>query len=58
MSLFTNEEVCFDCKHAIFHDCCGKFCKCLVDGKISGITGDCEKKESKIEEQLGLDEKE
>jgi hypothetical protein len=28
MSLYSHEEICKGCELAIFHTCCGKFCKC------------------------------
>lgn len=47
MSLYTEEEICENCIHAIFHTCCGKFCKCEKDYEdmIDHIKGLCEYKE-------------
>jgi hypothetical protein len=45
MSLFTHEEICIGCKHAHFHDCCQKFCKCEIDESPDHIHGKCDKKE-------------
>jgi hypothetical protein len=28
MSLYSEEEVCQECKKAVFHKCCKKFCRC------------------------------
>ena len=28
MSLYMSEEICAGCEHAVFHDCCEKFCHC------------------------------
>ena len=42
MSLFSNEEVCEGCLHAVFHDCCKSFCRCKIDGCIDVIRGECE----------------
>lgn len=29
--MYTVEEICSGCMHAIFHECCGKFCNCAID---------------------------
>jgi len=42
MSLFTPEESCVDCAHAVFHECCGKFCRCEVNVKIDQLSGNCD----------------
>jgi len=31
MSLFSDEEICAGCTHAVFHDCCKKFCHCDIE---------------------------
>ena len=51
MSLFTLEEICLACRHAVYHQCCKNFCHC----KIADISepdfyiGKCEQKERQNE---------
>lgn len=49
MSLFGNEEICIGCEYAIFHDCCGKFCKCNINAEPDAIHGKCKLKKKKQE---------
>ena len=28
MSMYMSEEICEGCEHAVFHDCCKRFCHC------------------------------
>lgn len=46
MSLYTHEEVCVGCIYAEFHECCGKFCRCILDETIDTIRGTCEMKKT------------
>lgn len=50
MSLFIEEEVCYGCVNAIFHDCCGKFCRCKIhrEDEINHTNGQCDYKKEKI----------
>jgi len=48
MSLFTFEEICEGCENAVFHDCCGRFCRCRVDANPDHIRGKCSEKIEEI----------
>ena len=41
MSLFSYEEICKGCPGAIFHHCCGKFCKCVMQATPNHVKGYC-----------------
>jgi len=45
MSLYTNEQVCRGCIHAVFHECCRSFCKCLIGEDIDELVGTCKSRE-------------
>jgi hypothetical protein len=47
MSLFSFNEICSGCKHAVFHICCGNFCRCEIDEEdsVNSINGTCPSKE-------------
>lgn len=47
MSLYSREEICLGCSKAVFHDCCGSFCKCKdgLDEGINAYHGTCEFKD-------------
>lgn len=47
MSLYMAEEICRDCRHAVWHDCCNKMCYCLNHNEEDRdhIRGKCEHKE-------------
>ena len=49
MSLYTHEEICEGCVNAIFHECCNKFCHCIIDaeGDVNCYNGTCESKVNK-----------
>ena len=49
MPLFMNEEVCENCRHAVFHKCCGSFCRCKVGAEIDPICGHCDELSCKCE---------
>jgi len=51
MSLYSMEEVCKDCIHAVFHKCCNKFCECKMNvaEEVNGITNTCNEREYKEE---------
>jgi len=42
VSLFIEEEVCSRCTHAVFHQCCEKFCYCLLGEEPDLVKGKCE----------------
>ena len=44
MSLYSQDEICKGCVLAIFHKCCGSFCKCLEDYDVVAdyTKGKCE----------------
>ena len=43
MALYEHEEICKGCENAVFHECCGKFCKCLIgeDKSVNACQGTC-----------------
>ena len=43
MSLYTLDEICEGCQHAVEHDCCGRFCRCRGSHELEtdGISGTC-----------------
>ena len=49
MSLFSNEEICDGCKFAVFHECCGSFCRCEIGHAedCDYCRGECEHKKEK-----------
>ena len=48
MSLYSHEEICKGCIHAVFHECCKKFCHCEDIDLSDHYKGKCaNKKESK-----------
>lgn len=53
MSFFSQEEICEDCEHSIFHECCKKFCKCKINkwDTENYFRGTCE---SRIIKQLNF----
>ena len=47
MSLYTFNEICRNCKNAVWHECCKSFCHCKI-GEISEVNhydGTCKHKE-------------
>ncbi len=44
MSLFSFEEICQDCIHAVFHTCCNSFCYCKMNSEDDAdhLQGKCE----------------
>ena len=54
MSFYSCEEICEGCKYAVFHKCCGSFCKCEI-GHASDcdiMRGNCEYFEEEEEQCL------
>ena len=51
MALYTTEEICNGCRHAVWHDCekCEKrnFCHCAIDAGDcrDGVSGKCSRRE-------------
>jgi len=43
VSLYTLDEICEGCQHAVEHDCCGRFCRCRGSHELEtdGISGTC-----------------
>lgn len=43
MSLYSEEEICEGCDHAVFHDCCKKFCHCKIkmEQLANDLNGTC-----------------
>lgn len=43
MALYTMEEICKGCQHAVFHECCGAFCRCRLNRQslVNGVNGTC-----------------
>ena len=43
MSLYTLDEICEGCQHAVEHDCCGRFCRCAEEHEyeVDGYNGTC-----------------
>ena len=44
MSLFTHNEICRYCEHAVWHKCCNSFCRCKIDVTPDFVTCFCTEK--------------
>jgi hypothetical protein len=43
MALYMSEDICDGCEHAVFHECCQRFCHCKEKNEPyrKYITGTC-----------------
>ena len=56
MSLFSHNEICEGCIHAVFHTCCNNFCRCKEghEQEVDHIKCECEYKSEEEKEEENL----
>ena len=52
MNMYPEEEICDRCKHAVFHECCTKFCRCKIDKEYNrnSLGGRCKSKQRELQQ--------